>query len=109
MKILASDLVSFYADDVYWGKAWIDDTLFKIKGEEHTECNPAEHDPSEVIDVVTGYVYFPDSDKEMTLQNFFKKWKAKQSTKKMVISFDISRTEEITEALKKLGVKIDSK
>jgi hypothetical protein len=118
MKVSGKEWNEFYSDPEFWSKGYYhDDDLIYIDGqnvEEMEDYSLENVNNNSIVDIQYGFVLKdpenPGTDLRpteiCTLQNYFKRWKRKQTKTKVVIEIDKDKLDELKKVVKSVGAKI---
>jgi hypothetical protein len=98
----------FYHDPEFWGaEQWHDDTVIVVDGEVVEDYDMLHNDNAEVT-IESGYVILSgDSNFEsgLSLEDYFKKWKGKQTTMFLVVEFPKEKHAQVLASIHAAGGK----
>jgi hypothetical protein len=107
VKTIGAEFNKFYNDPELWPDGvWHDAVKLNVNGETVDEWGDSLPDDA-TVKIIAGTVYDDRGDgKESLFEEYFKKWRKKQTTKTLIVECDIFKADQIMASIKAAGGKV---
>lgn len=110
IKTTGAEWKAFNLADAYWGEFYLDDEAITVNGK---EIDPYDYEPSKLNDadevkIDGGYVVdqAKGSDREYSLDTFFKRWRKQQTTEYLSVEVPKDKADAVRAAIVAAGGKV---
>lgn len=108
IKTTGAEWKAFNADTTYWAEFCVEDEIVTVNGsrvDEYSDYIDALADADKVT-VDGGWVADQGSDKEYSLNTFFKRWRKQQTTEYLSVEVPKEKASVVRDAIKAAGGKV---
>ena len=108
IKTTGAEWKAFNADTTYWSEFCVEDEIVTVNGsrvDEYSDYIDAIADADKVT-VDGGFVADLGSNKEYSLNTFFKRWRKQRTTEYLSVEVAKDKAEAVRDAIKAAGGKV---
>lgn len=110
IKTTGAEWKAFHADKAYWGEFCVEDEVVTVNGAQVDEYSfdPDTLADADKVTVDGGWVadQATGSDKEYSLDTFFRRWRKQQTTEYLSVEVSKDKAEAVRAAIKAAGGKV---
>lgn len=110
IKTTGAEWKAFHADNAYWGEFYVEDEVVAVNGGQVDRCefDVGSLSDSDRVTVDGGWVadQAAGSDKEYSLDTFFRRWRKQQTTDYLSVEVPKDKAEVVRAAIVAAGGKV---